>query len=89
MTTIVYTRHAAEKLGEQEPKRLGITKTIIEKTVLKPERVDTADESVCIAMGTLSDRLTLCVVYREDDDGIHIITFFPARKGRYESKVLS
>lgn len=89
MTTIVYTRHAAEKLGEQEPKRLGITKAIIEKVVLKPERIDTADEPVRIAMGSLSERLTLCVVYRKDGEGIHIITFFPARKGRYESKVLS
>lgn len=89
MTTIVYTRHAAEKLHEKEPKQLGITKTIIEKIVLKPERIDMTDEPVRIAMGTLDDRLTLCIVYREDEDRTHVITFFPARKGRYESKVLS
>lgn len=87
--TIVYTRHAAEKLHEKEPKRLGITKITIEKIVLKPERIDMADEPVRIAIGTLDDRHTLCVVYRKEEDTAHIITFFPARKGRYESKVLS
>lgn len=87
--TIVYTRHAAEKLREKEPKRLGITKAIIEKTVLKPEGIDMTDEPVLMAMGMLDDRHTLCVVYREEEDAVRIITFFPTRKGRYESKVLS
>lgn len=87
--TIVYTRHATEKLREKEPKRLGVTKTTIEKIVLKPEGLDMTDEPILIAMGILDDRHTLCVVYREEEDAVRIITFFPARKGRYESKVLS
>lgn len=86
---IVYTRHAVEKLREKEPKRLGITKTTIEKTVLKPDGIDMSDKPVLIAMGILGDRHTLCVVYREEEETVRIVTFFPARKGRYESKVLS
>lgn len=87
--TIVFTRHAAEKLHEKEPKRLGITKTKIEKILLKPDEIDMADEPVRIVMGLLDDRHTLCVIYREEKDMMHVITFFPARKGRYESKILS
>lgn len=87
--TIVYTLHAAEKLLEKEPKRLGITKRAIENVVIGADMIDRSNEPVRIAMGKLDGRHSLCVVYRQDEGVTRIITFFPARKGRYEAKVLS
>ena len=42
-----------------------------------------------MATGELNKALTLCVIYKFIEAGIKVITFFPARKGRYESKILS
>lgn len=85
----VYKRHAEEKLRETEPKRLHITKKLITKILDTPDAIDMSDEPVRIAMGKLSSHHTLCIVYRYEENVMHIITFFPARRGRYESKVLS
>lgn len=85
----VYTSHAEEKLTEKEPKKLGITKVKIQKIVEKPESIDTSDRPVFLAIGGLDKDHSLCVVYRYIQERILLITFFPAKKGRYESKVLS
>lgn len=85
---IVYSLHAEEKLGLAEIKKLKINKRQIEETARHPEVVDNSEKPVLIAVGKLSDKLSLCVAYRRTREGVRVITFWPAERGRYERKVL-
>lgn len=88
MNKYVYTLHAELKLKRSEIKTLGITKRKIQKVVENPVALDKSEDPVYIVIGKLTDKLSLCVAYREVEEGIRIITFYPAEKGRYESKIL-
>ncbi|MBI3577008.1 hypothetical protein HY086_03150 [Candidatus Gottesmanbacteria bacterium] len=85
----VYTRHAEEKLTEREPKEFGITKVKIQEIIQRPQTIDTSDKPILMATGEFDTEHSLCVVYKYIQEKIIIITFFPAKKGRYESKILS
>ena len=84
-----YTIHAKEKLKEPASKKLGITRKLIEKTIENPSAKDLSEKPVIIAIGNLTETLSLCAVYRKVKKVIRIITFYPAEKGRYERKILS
>lgn len=83
---IVFTKHAEEKLQEEEPKLLEITKkkiiyvlkrpVIINKTI-NPHR----------SIGTLNDELSLVVIWKIENTTIKVVTFYPAERGRYEGKI--
>lgn len=88
MNKYVYTFHAEQKLKFPEIKKLGITKRKIQKVVENPIALDKSEDPVYIVIGRLTDKLSICVAYRRVEEGIRIITFYPAEKGRYESKIL-
>lgn len=88
MRKYIYTLHAEQKLKFPEIKKLGITKRKIQKVVENPLALDKSEDPVYIVIGRLTDKLSLCVAYRRVERGIRIITFYPAEKGRYESKIL-
>ena len=87
-TEIRFSRHAEEKLRDAEGLRLSLTGESIRTVLEKPECIDNDDFPILMAIGKLTDELSLCVVYKFVDRDIRVITFFPARRGRYESKVL-
>lgn len=81
----------AQKLGLAEIKKLKVgkvQKVQIEQVIKKPEIIDNSERPVLIAVGKLSDKLSLCVAYKKTGAGVKVITFFPAERGRYERKVL-
>ena len=84
---IVLTKHIKEKLQQKEAKNLEITKREIHKVLEKP---DVTDKSIFPhrKIGKLNERISLCVIYRVENNAIIAITFYPAKKGRYESKIL-
>lgn len=88
MVNYVYTIHAREKFNLPEIKKLKIRKKNIEKVIENPVAIDKSELPVMIAIGTFSKTLSLCVAYRIVKEGIRIITFYPAEKGRYEPKIL-
>lgn len=88
MIRYVYTIHAKEKLTLPRVRKLKISKKRIERVIEKPIKVDTSEQPVLIAIGNLTNTLSLCVVYRKIEEVIRIITFYPAEKGRYERKIL-
>lgn len=82
---IIYTKHAEDKLLEVEVKRFGITKPRIENVIQKPKALQQLP-LVMRAIGALDKTHELCVVYRlTERKEIKVITFFPAKTGRYES----
>ena len=88
MVKYVYTIHAKEKLNFPEIKKLKIDKNHIEKVIENPVAIDKSELPVIIAIRVFSKTLSLCVAYRIVKEGIRIITFYPAEKGRYERKIL-
>ena len=85
----VYTIHAENKLRLWEIVELAIDKKKIEKTVKTPTVVDKSELPVIIAIGKLNKELSLCVAYKKTTGKkVKIITFYPAERGRYESKIL-
>ena len=83
-----YTIHAENKLKLPEVVKLGIDKVKIEKTIKVPAAVDKSEFPVIIAIGKLRKDLSLCVAYKKVEKRIKVITFYPAERGRYESKIL-
>lgn len=87
MNRYIYTIHVKEKLQKPEVRKLRINKKRIGNVIDKPNIIDRSEEPVLIAIGSLNRTLSLCVVYRKVEEGIRVITFYPAEKGRYERKV--
>jgi len=83
-----YSWHALSKFELSEIKKLKIDKEHVEKVIRKPKVIDKIDKPVLMAIGELNKTLSLCVLYKKAKQGIRIITFFPAEKGRYEYKIL-
>lgn len=83
---ITFSLHAEQKFSRKEIKSLRITKELVKKTIKSPEII-LPKESSKVAIRKLNKDFSLCVPYRETDAGVKIITFFPAKRGRYESKV--
>jgi len=81
----IYTKHAEDKLQEAEAKKLLITKSKLQKTIVKPKLVQDL-QFVKRAIGKLDKTHELCVIYKLDNSAAKIIKFFPAVEGRYEKK---
>ncbi|MEW6581039.1 MAG: DUF4258 domain-containing protein [Chloroflexota bacterium] len=80
---IRFTRHARQKLTDLA--RLGFTvipDQVIE-AVRNPEYVDTNLDPP-VAQRAISERHLIRVVFVEDENELRIVTFYPARRARYE-----
>lgn len=84
---IFYTKHVIDKLTVNEVIKFRINKSKISQTIRKPITKLLTDE-VMLAVGPLDKTHSLVVVYKKEKKRIKVITFFPAKKGRYESKIL-
>ena len=85
---VIFTIHVEEKLLEADSKELGITKDKIIAILKNPVATD-KKVYPRHSVGFLNDELSLNVIWKmEKGDIIKTITFYPAEKGRYESKIL-
>lgn len=81
---IILTRHAERKLKDLEQLGVYLTKSLIGETLENPLNVDTeSDYPNKIASGIFDEKHILRVIFREEDDIIRVITFYPAKRGRY------
>jgi len=81
---IGYTKHAEKKFKDLAALGVIINTKLVNGIVKKPVHLDeTTDPPNKIASGELDTKRILRVVYREKGDRIVVVTFFPARKGRY------
>ena len=81
---IRYTKHAARKFADLQELDVRVTKSMIRAVITHPYHLDTlSDQPKIIASGILDSHHILRVVYRQQGDIIMIITFYPARSGRY------
>ena len=82
---MILTKHAKNKLRTVGARKFRITKRKLEMVINNPVSYLEQAESVIVAVGSLDLEHSLCVVYKTEGDIIKIITFFPAKKGRYET----
>jgi hypothetical protein len=77
---IEFTKHATDKFGIFRKHNLKISRRFVTETVRKPElRDDESRKPLRIAISELDSEHYLSVR--------RIITFYPARKERYEGKI--
>jgi hypothetical protein len=87
MSEIVYTSHAKAKFALLKRYGFDVAPEQVEETVLNPEEVAPQSAGKFVAQKTISAKHILRVVYREDGEKRIVITFYPGRKERYETKI--
>jgi len=81
---IIFTKHADKKLKDLKILGVLITKKQILAVLKNPMQTDIqSDAPNSIAIGNFDTDHVLRVVYRNEDGILRVITFYPARKGRY------
>jgi len=78
-----FTRHAQQKFADLARAGFTVTMAQVLDTVNDPESVDRIANPP-VAPKAISDRHVLRVVFVEDESEIRIVTFYPARRSRYE-----
>ncbi len=80
----MFTKHVLDKLRNLKISRIKITRKLILSTIEYPEDVNSEEDYPnLIASAKLDVDRVIRVVYRIEDSRIIIITFYPAKKGRY------
>ncbi len=82
---LAYTRHASEKFQVLKRHGFPVTEEQVETTLLNPEALFEQSGGRLMAQRSISDRHVLRVIYRIEGDAAIVITFYPGKKGRYES----
>lgn len=85
---IKYTKHIYDKLKLKEIIKLRINLETIAKVLNNPTVVDKSIEPYQ-SIGKISKQLSLSVIWKMEGGIIKVITFYPARKGRYERRLFS
>lgn len=81
---IVFTRHSEKKLKDLKNLGVIIKKSFVKNILKNPLDVDyESDPPKKIASGKFGEKHVLRVVFREENGIIIVITFYPAKKGRY------
>lgn len=82
---IVYTKHALKKFKHPSIIKLQVKRKNVEETLSSPDSKSEDEKAYTISvLKKLDERHNLRVIYKEVSDIITIITFHPARRGRYE-----
>jgi len=84
---IIYTSHAEIKFGILKKYGINYSKPQIEDVLQNPEKVEDSRKNRKIAQKQANSKHLIRVVYEEKDNDLIIITFYPARRKRYENKL--
>jgi len=82
---IKYTNHAEIKFNVLKKYGIDYSKSQIENVLQNPEKVEDSRKNRKIAQKQVNSTHLIRVVYEENGDDIIIITFYPARRKRYET----
>jgi uncharacterized DUF497 family protein len=82
---IKYTNHAEIKFNVLKKYGIDYSKSQIENILQNPEKVEDSRKNRKIAQKQVNSTHLIRVVYEENGDDIIIITFYPARRKRYET----
>lgn len=84
---IILSKHVRFKLGVLAKHEVSVKKEDIKRVVKNPDFHDYTDWPIITAMGSLDKTHSLIIIYRREEESYFIITCWPTKKGRYESKI--
>jgi ribulose-5-phosphate 4-epimerase/fuculose-1-phosphate aldolase len=84
---VIFTHHAQLKLKILRQHGIYFTETQIENAVNNPDTVLEAEKSRKIAQKILDAKHVIRVIFEIKNATIFIVTFYPARRSRYENKL--
>jgi len=84
---VLYTNHADFKFRVLKRHGFIITKEQIEDIIKEPEKVTLGRRGCLIAHKPVSQTHLIRVIYKQQGHEIKVITFYPARKERYEDQI--
>ena len=87
MPGIVYSRHAEEKFEVLKRHGFKVTRQHVEETLTAPDTVIPQPKGRMIAQKRITERHVLRVIYRQEGENQVVITFYPGRRERYETKL--
>ena len=87
MTRVTYTRHAEEKFELLKRHGFEVTRKQVEETLTSPDMMISQAKGKMIAQKRISERHVLRVIYRQEGEDLVVITFYPGRRERYETKL--
>jgi hypothetical protein len=82
---IVYTHHAREKFSLLARYDFPVTEQQVADTIHAPALLVEQSGGRLIAQRAISEQHLLRVIYRTDGKIATVITFYPARRSRYET----
>ena len=82
---IEFTDHAMERFVRA--RRFKITKDQVISIIENPDKIEKTEEGRMIAQKIINGKHILRVIYEERYGIRYVITFYPARRSRYESKI--
>ncbi len=81
---ITFTNHAREKFSILERHGCVLKEEDIIKTLKEPDSIRKGRKGRLIAQRVVDEEHLLRVVYEEKDNEVVVVTFYPARRERYE-----
>ena len=87
MTRVTYTRHAEEKFELLKRHGFEVTRKRVEETLTSPDMVISQAKGRMNTQKRISERHVLRVIYRQEGEDLLVITFYPGRRERYETKL--
>ena len=84
---IRFTTHAESKFSLLEEFGVSISRAQVEEVVKEPAKVEESRKNRKVAQAPLDDAHVLRVVYEESGDELVVVTFYPARRERYEDQL--
>ena len=84
---VVFTSHAKQKFLILSRHNCTITEEDVKKTIEEPDSLKEGMNNRMIAQRAIDEEHLLRVIYEKRGDDIVIITFYPARRERYENQL--
>lgn len=84
MKKIEFCGHAEIKFQILKKHGVHLTKSQIVEIVSTPDKIIDAEKSRRIAQKTMNSHHLIRVIFEETKDAIIVVTFYPARRSRYE-----
>lgn len=84
---IVYTSHAENKFEILRKHGVVYTRDQIEDVLHHPDKIEKAERGRMTAQKAISETHLIRVIYEKGANKLVVITFYPGRRERYESKL--
>ncbi len=87
MKKVIFGSHAEEKFKLLEERNFLLSKKQVLDCVKSPDKLEQGYQGRKIAQKKISQAHILRVVFQEFTDHLKIVTFYPARRTRYEDEL--